>query len=162
MAEDTREPREIDKQPITPLPSEQTSETESEEVAKDPASSHNELETTNTDLRNKCGEIDNSNLHYEGSICVYTDPVTKYQYTWDSNKTEWVLRSEEVMPLEEGDLERSGENMSKSESEVQSNTTTESKLQCPLDENKTPRNAYEFDGESYCYKDLKTGKNIFE
>ncbi|KAJ9591764.1 hypothetical protein L9F63_001700, partial [Diploptera punctata] len=39
------------------------------------------------------GNIDNSNLHYEGDICVYTDPVSKQEYLWSSDKNEWVPRS---------------------------------------------------------------------
>ncbi|CAH0775418.1 unnamed protein product [Bemisia tabaci] len=34
--------------------------------------------------------LDPANLHYEGDICIYTDPATKYQYAWNSEKYEWI------------------------------------------------------------------------
>lgn len=37
---------------------------------------------------------DESNLHYEGEVCVYTDPASKCQYTWDIKKEEWCQRTE--------------------------------------------------------------------
>ena len=46
-----------------------------------------------------------------------------------------------------------------SSSEVQNNTTVEGKVRCPPEEENTCANDYGFDGESYFYKDLKTGKN---
>jgi hypothetical protein len=158
MAEDTRESSQIQGHPIVSVPSEQTSETESEGHAETSAASRTDLKTDGADISNKRDEIDNSNLHYEGSVCVYTDPVTKHQYIWDSDKDEWVLRTYGIETLEEDRLENSGESILKSESGVQSGTTQDSKLHCPPDGDKTPRNDYEFDGESYCYKDLKTGK----
>lgn len=37
--------------------------------------------------------VDQSNIHYEGDLCLYTDPETKYQYIWDDSKQEWVERN---------------------------------------------------------------------
>lgn len=37
--------------------------------------------------------VDQSKIHYEGDLCVYTDPETKYQYIWDDSKKEWVERN---------------------------------------------------------------------
>uniref|UniRef100_A0A1B6CZN8 RRM domain-containing protein n=2 Tax=Clastoptera arizonana TaxID=38151 RepID=A0A1B6CZN8_9HEMI len=38
--------------------------------------------------------MDKSNIHYEGDICVYTDPTSKCQYTWDSKNEKWSQRNE--------------------------------------------------------------------
>jgi len=141
-------------QPVPHIPSVQTSGTESENSCprKDNAE-------TNVDISNKRDEFDASNLHYEGNDCVYTDPVTKHQYIWDSKKNEWVLQLDGKAPPEDDSKEKSGEGALKFESEVQNNTTLEDKLCCPPEEENTWANDYEFDGESYFYKDLKTGKN---
>lgn len=32
------------------------------------------------------------NVHYEGDVAVYTDPTSKFQYTWSKEKEEWVAR----------------------------------------------------------------------
>lgn len=37
--------------------------------------------------------VDQSNIHYEGDVCVYTDPETKNQYLWDDSKQEWIERN---------------------------------------------------------------------
>lgn len=153
MAEDTRESSHVEEHPAASIPSEHTSEIDSD-VAEKSETSRNELKKVSADLSDKFDEIDTSNLHYEGSVCVYTDPVTKHQYIWDSNKNEWVLRK----PLEEDSVENSAESMLKSESGVQSDTTGDSRLHCKPNGDQTSRNDYEFDGESYCYKDVKTGK----
>jgi HIV Tat-specific factor 1 len=139
-------------QPVPHIPSVQTSGTESENSCprKDNAE-------TNVDISNKRDEFDASNLHYEGNDCVYTDPVTKHQYIWDSKKNEWVLQLDGKAPPEDDSKEKSGEGALKFESEVQNNTTLEDKLCCPPEEENTWANDYEFDGESYFYKDLKTG-----
>lgn len=62
-------------------------------------------------------------------------------------------------PPEDDSKEKSGESALKFESGVQSNTTLEGKVRCPPEEGNTCANDYEFDGESYFYKDLKTDKN---
>jgi hypothetical protein len=82
MAEDTREEIRVHEQPIPHIPSVQTSGTESENTTcprKDDAE-------TNVDISNKPDKSDTSNLHYEVNDCVYSDPVTKHQYIWDSKK----------------------------------------------------------------------------
>lgn len=152
MAEDTRESSHVEEHPAASIPSEHTSEIDSH-VAEKSETSRNELKKVSADLSDKFDEIDTSNLHYEGSVCVYTDPVTKHQYIWDSNN-EWVLRK----PLEEDSVENSAKSMLKSESGVQSGSTGDSRLHCTPNGDQTSRNDYEFDGESYCYKDVKTGK----
>jgi hypothetical protein len=165
MAEDTRDSSQSLEHIIALIPSDEAAERDSEEVARKSACPHNDgSKTTNADLSSKRDEIDNSNHHYEGSICVYTDPVTKHQYIWDSNKNEWVVRSDGIVSPEEGSLENSGDHVLKPESEVQNKTNPENVglLHCPPDYDKTSRNDYEFDGESYCYKDLKTGKKKFK
>jgi hypothetical protein len=158
MAEDTRESSYIEEHPVTSISSEHTTEVDSD-VAEKSETSRNDSKTVGADLSDKLDEIDTSNLHYEGSVCVYTDPVTKQQYIWDSRKNGWVLRTDGIKPLEEYSLDNSAESMLKSESGVQSGTTGDSKLHCSPNGDQTSRNDYEFDGESYCYKDVKTGKN---
>lgn len=69
-----------------------------------------------------------------------------------------MLQLDGKTPPEDDGKEKSGEGAPKFESEAQNNTTLEGKVRCPLEEN-TCANDYEFDGESYFYKDLKTGKN---
>jgi hypothetical protein len=157
MAEGTREPSLIEERRVASIPAEHTSEID-EDVAERSHTSRNDLKTVSVDIANKLDEIDTSNLHYEGSVCVYTDPVTKHQYIWDSNKNEWVVRTDCIKSLEEDGLENSAERMLKSESGAQSGTTGDNKLHCTPNGNKTSRNDYEFDGESYCYKDVNTGK----
>ena len=61
-------------------------------------------------------------------------------------------------PPEDDRKEKSGEGALKFEIEVQNNTTLEDKARCPTEEENTCANDYKFDGESYFYKDLKTGK----
>lgn len=157
MAEDTRESSKIAESPVASIPAERTSEIDAD-VAEISETSRNELKTASADISNKLDEIDTSNLHYEGSVCVYTDQITKHQYIWDSNKKEWVLRTDGIKSLEEDSLEISAESMLKSESGgAQSGTIGDSKLCCTTNGDKTSRNDYEFDGESYCYKDVNTG-----
>jgi hypothetical protein len=160
MAEDTSERNHTThEQTIALIPSDEALETDSEVVAGEAARPDNdEAKTTSTGLPIRRDEIDNSNLHYEGNVCVYTDPVTMHQYVWDSNKNEWVLRSDGIIPLEEGSLEMFEENALKPGSEVHNNTNPETGRHSSPNRDKTSRNVYEFDGESYCYKDLKTGK----
>jgi hypothetical protein len=157
MAEDLRESSHIEEHPVASIPSEHTTEIDSD-VSEKSETSRNDLKTVSADLSDKLDEIDTSNLHYEGSVCVYTNPVTKHQYIWDSNKNEWVLRTSEIKPLEEDSLDNSAESMLKSESGVQSGTTGDSRLHCTPRGDQISRNDYEFDGESYSYKDVKTGK----
>jgi hypothetical protein len=70
-----------------------------------------------------------------------------------------VLQLDGKTPPEGDSKEKSGEGALKFESEVQNNTTLEHKVRCPPEEDNTCANDYEFDGESYFYKDLKTGKS---
>jgi hypothetical protein len=157
MAEDTRESSQIQENSVTSVPSGQTSEITSENTEKS-ETSRNDLKTASADLSSKLDKIDTSDIHYEGSVCVYTDPATKHEYIWDSNKNEWVLRTSGIKQLEGDSLETSAESMLKSESVEQSGTTGDTKLHCTPNGGQTSRNDYEFDGEHYCYKDLKTGK----
>lgn len=156
MADNTREEIRAHEQPIAQICLEQTSGTESEN-AENAASPRKDDAETNVDISTKHDEFDTSNLHYEGNDCVYTDPVTKHKYIWDSKKNGWVLRLDTLTPPEDGSKEKPGEGALKFESEVQNNTTLEGKVRCPPEEEKTDTNDYEFDGESYYYKDLKTG-----
>lgn len=157
MAEDTRDQIRVHDQPVPHIPSVQTSGTESEN-AENTCPREDDAET-NGNISNKHDEFDTSNLHYEGNDCVYTDPVTKHQHIWDSEKNEWVLQLDGKTPPEDDGKEKSGEGALKFESEVQNNTTLEGKVRCPPEEENTCANDYGFDGESYFYKDLKTGKN---
>lgn len=36
---------------------------------------------------------DLKDIHYEGDLAIYTDPNTKYQYTWNTEKNEWEIRN---------------------------------------------------------------------
>jgi hypothetical protein len=158
MAEDTRESSHIEGQPIALVSSEHTSEIDSDVAEKSEETCRNDLKTVSADLSGTLDKIDTSNLHYEGSVCVYTDPVTKHKYVWNSGKNEWVLRTHGIKPLKEDSLEKSAESMLRSVSGVQSGTTGDSKPHCTPNRDQTSRDDYEFDGESYCYKDVKTGK----
>ena len=158
MAEDTSEQIREHEQPVLQIPSEQTTGTESENV-ENTASPRKDDSEADVDISNKHDKYDMSNVRYEGNDCVYTDPVTKHQYIWDCKKNEWVLRLDGKTPPEDDSKEKSGEGVLKIESEVQNNTTLEKKVRCPPEEEKTCATDYEFDGESYRYKDLKTGKN---
>jgi hypothetical protein len=62
-------------------------------------------------------------------------------------------------PPEDDSKDKSGESALKFKSGVQSNTTLEGKVHCLPEEGNTCANDYEFDGESYFYKDLKTEKS---
>jgi hypothetical protein len=158
MAEDTRESSQIEEHSVSSVSSGQTENTAAENVGEKSETSQNDLTTVSADLSDKFDEIDTSNIHYEGKVCVYTDPATKHQYIWDSNKNEWVLRTYGIKPLEVDSLETSTESRLKTESVAQSGTTEDSKLHCTPNGGQSSRNDYEFDGEHYCYKDLKTGK----
>jgi hypothetical protein len=153
MAEDTREQIRVHEQLVSD-PSDQTSEN-----AENTTCPRKDDAETNVNISNKHDEFDTTNLHYEGNNCVYTDPATKHQYIWDSKKKEWVLRLDGKTSLEDDSKEKSGESALKLESEVQNNTIPECKVRCPPEKANTCTNDYEFDGESYFYKDLKTGKN---
>lgn len=72
--------------------------------------------------------MDPANLHYEGEVCVYTDPSTKYQYQWDSGTEQWTPRAQQPNLLQ-----------------------TQSDPKPPGDHN------YEFDGETYTYTDASSG-----
>ena len=150
MAEDTREQIRVHDQPVPHIPSVQTSGTESEN-AENTCPREDDAET-NGNISNKHDEFDTSNLHYEGNNCVYTDPVTKHQHIWDSEKNEWVLQLDGKTPPEDDGKEKSGEGALKFESEVQNNTTLEAKVRCPPEEENTCANDYGFDGESYFYE----------
>ncbi|KAK7866416.1 hypothetical protein R5R35_008943 [Gryllus longicercus] len=76
----------------------------------------------------------NKNVHYEGETCIYTDPESKYQYVWNSEKNEWVPRS---------DSTEKGEKISEADSNSLPNTVSDKD--------------YKFDGESYVYVDKQTG-----
>ncbi|KDR10150.1 HIV Tat-specific factor 1-like protein [Zootermopsis nevadensis] len=159
MENDTGDPSQSNERPISHIPSDEALERDLEEVAGKSLCLRNDgSKTTNAISPSKRDEIDNSNLHYEESVCVYTNPVTKDQYIWDSNKHEWVVRSHGIVPSGEGSLEKCEDHVLKPETEVQ-NTNPESVglLHCPPYYDKISSNDYEFDGESYCYKDPKTG-----
>ena len=85
MAEDTREQIRVHEQSVPHIPSVQTSGTESENAENTTRPRKYDAET-NVDISNKHDEFETSNLHYEGNYCVYTDPVTKHHYIWDSKK----------------------------------------------------------------------------
>lgn len=51
-----------------------------------------EMEKKKESSTSQNAETNKDNIHYEGDIAVYTDPATKYQYTWSTEKEEWVLR----------------------------------------------------------------------
>jgi hypothetical protein len=150
MAEDTRESSQIEEHSALSVPSGQASEIATD-VTEKSETSRNDVKTISADLSTKLDEIDTTNIHYEGRVCVYTDPATKHEYIWDSNKNEWVLRIYGIKQLE-------GDSLEKCESVEQSGTTGDSKLHSTPNGGQTSRNDYEFDGEHYCYKDLKTGK----
>jgi len=76
----------------------------------------------------KAGNIDEANLHYEGNLCIYTDPETKYQHSWDETSQSWV-------PYEKA------------------KTDNDSAEVAPDAKDGAPPGDYDFDGESYVYKD---------
>uniref|UniRef100_A0A1Y1KVP4 Uncharacterized protein n=1 Tax=Photinus pyralis TaxID=7054 RepID=A0A1Y1KVP4_PHOPY len=41
------------------------------------------------------------NIHYEDGVAVFTDPESKYQYTWSTEKEEWVLRDSRTYGFED-------------------------------------------------------------
>lgn len=47
--------------------------------------------------------MDPKNLHYEGDVCIYTDPDTKYQYQWDNSTQQWTPKGQQ---LKEGDASK--------------------------------------------------------
>lgn len=73
----------------------------SEDKENDSDSRQNKQDTLVTKNGNKGGKegigmspsVDQSNVHYEGDICIYTDPETKNQYQWDDSKQEWTERN---------------------------------------------------------------------
>lgn len=73
--------------------------------------------------------MDPANLHYEGDLCIYTDPDTKYQFQWNASSQQWVAR-----------VQQPGRINKESDS-------------------KPPRadKNYEFDGETYTYTDATSG-----
>ncbi|PSN46189.1 hypothetical protein C0J52_18543 [Blattella germanica] len=94
--------------------------------------------------------VDNSNLHYEGDVCIYTDPVSKHEYVWSSEKNEWLSRTGSDQ-----------DNKRSNESKVKADGGTLDEKPSNENENAPSGNDYEFDGEYYCYKDDKTGKTKF-
>lgn len=38
-------------------------------------------------------EYDVKNVHYIGDVAIYTDPTSGYQYQWDKEKKEWILKN---------------------------------------------------------------------
>ena len=98
----------------------------------------NNPESTNTH-----GLMDDSNLHYEGDLCIYTDPVSKLEYIWSSDKNEWVLRPDKTN-------DAVGENISE-----KNGTKTKDGI---FDKSAKESSEYDFDGESFCYTDKNTGK----
>lgn len=51
-----------------------------------------------SDSSKECSQapnMDPKNLHYEGDVCVYTDPETKYQYQWDNDTQQWTPRGQQ-------------------------------------------------------------------
>ncbi|XP_069686436.1 17S U2 SnRNP complex component HTATSF1 [Periplaneta americana] len=157
MAEDTRQVNQSSDQDAESVASEQSTPARgkedslktSDETSTDLSNEEAEVHTGSSDKRD---ETDNPNLHYEGRVCVYTDPVSKCQYIWDSDKNEWVLRSECTKSTEDKP-DKSETSKAEKESEVQTN-------KCPpsdKDGNNISSKDYDFDGESYCYTDSKTG-----
>ncbi|XP_034247760.1 HIV Tat-specific factor 1 homolog [Thrips palmi] len=76
----------------------------------------------------QAAHMDPKNLHYEGEVCVYTDPDTKYQYQWDNGTQQWTPRGQQ---LKTADASKD--------------------MKPPGDQN------YEFDGETYTYTDSTSG-----
>lgn len=83
-------------------------------------------------------EDHSENVHYEGETCIYTDPSSKYQYVWDSEKSEWTPRKE------------------KSENKDSVSSTSDSGDHDKQNSDVTDKD-YKFDGESYTYTDKKSG-----
>lgn len=73
--------------------------------------------------------MDPAHLQYEGDVCIYTDPETKYQFQWDASSEQWTPRAQQQKNPESGDKD----------------------MKPPGDQN------YEFDGETYIYTDAASG-----
>ncbi|XP_066991780.2 17S U2 SnRNP complex component HTATSF1 isoform X2 [Anabrus simplex] len=97
-------------------------------------------------------DIDQANLHYEGDVCIYTDPVSKFQYRWDGTKNEWIPKVESVNSEDTSDSAKSEADSSVVENGSKSAITKDSGNNSTISEKD-----YVFDGESYIYKDSKTG-----
>ncbi|CAG9841207.1 unnamed protein product [Diabrotica balteata] len=57
-------------------------------------------QTTDSSETSETG-YDSKNVHYEGDVAIYTDPSSGSQYTWDKEKNEWVLKSNESYGFED-------------------------------------------------------------
>ena len=49
--------------------------------------------------KSKGPSMDPANLHYEGELCIYTDPDTKYQYHWEAATQQWVAHNQQPADL---------------------------------------------------------------
>ncbi|CAH1113373.1 unnamed protein product [Psylliodes chrysocephalus] len=66
-------------------------ETDSQNDLKEKLQITQESEEKSGDCKNE--SYDSKNVHYEGDLAIYTDPSTNTQYTWDTEKNEWVLKN---------------------------------------------------------------------
>ena len=44
------------------------------------------------DTKKEDPKVDASCYSYEGEVCIYTDPQSKVQYTWDTQTNDWKTR----------------------------------------------------------------------
>ncbi|XP_049840156.1 HIV Tat-specific factor 1 homolog [Schistocerca gregaria] len=86
-----------------------------------------------------------ANVHYEGDVCVYTDPESSFQYEWDGIKNEWVPRT------------KNAEEMKAANAEAAESSTGPTTSKCIAPKSLVSPEEYQFDGESYIYKDSQSG-----
>lgn len=85
------------------------------------------------------------NVHYEGDVCIYTDPESSFQFQWDSVKNEWVPRT------------KSAEETTAANADTAESTTDSPTSKCSAPNSELSSQEYQFDGESYIYKDAQSG-----
>lgn len=160
MAEDTRDCSQPQQESNTKTCAQEIAIPEVETANKEEVDCQNVTEKNNSDSSNSHGMIDNSNLRYEGEVCIYTDPSSKYEYIWSTDKNEWVLRSgtEKASYRSDGNSNEKCEiGISRPNNETLVGKSTDESGDTSKDKPSNERHDYEFDGESYCYKDTRTG-----
>lgn len=56
---------------------------------------------TNAATQEESTSYDVKDIHYEGSVAIYTDPKSGYQYEWNTEKQEWTLKNNVVYGFED-------------------------------------------------------------
>lgn len=72
------------------------------EGTTDTSAGVNDDEPSSEERASKAPSMDPANLHYEGDICVFIDPETKYQFQWDTASQQWKPRGQQTSGDTEG------------------------------------------------------------